>query len=288
MDSAWVRLVSFRKVTTALLSKLSVKSLSTVVWNKNYSVFIDDILWTVGWIFYFIYLFIFFCLRLTRWIAVIGSFKSVRYLKISPSWKITEIPWGRDLKQSALRGVYGYFLELHIVNRVVTLTILTKWTLGSRETARLNLFLLYWTYSLVYRCGILHVSAVSRQKFGTAKWCLVKQIFCRMKVAIRWVVFYCSCLFGGRSSFTLFFAKHEKFSDIFPISRRLENNWAKATSSSGLFICRSNFLAITVDVILPYIANVIGELGIWANGNRVEYSERILSGVMFRSGRTCV
>ena len=167
--------------------------------------------------------------------------------------------------------MYGYFLELHIVNRVVTLTILTKWTLRSRETAPLNLFLLYGTCSVVYRCGILHVSAVSRQKFGTAQWCLVKQIFCRMKVAIRWVVFYCSYLFGGRSSFTLFFAKHEKFSDIFPISKRIENNWAKATSSSGLFICLSNFLAITVDVILPYIANVIGELGIWANGNQTEY-----------------
>ena len=77
-------------------------------------------------ILFYLFILFFFCLRLTRWIAVIGSFKSVRYLKISPSWKITEIPGGRDLKQSALRGVYGYFLELHIANRVVTLTILTK------------------------------------------------------------------------------------------------------------------------------------------------------------------
>ena len=30
------------------------------------------------------------------------------------------------VKQSALPGVYGYFLELHIVNKAVLLTILTK------------------------------------------------------------------------------------------------------------------------------------------------------------------
>ena len=39
------------------------------------------------------------------------------------------------VKQSALPGVYGYFLELHILNKVVLLTILTKWTIESRETA---------------------------------------------------------------------------------------------------------------------------------------------------------
>ena len=39
------------------------------------------------------------------------------------------------VKQSALPGVYGYFLELYILNKVVLLTILTKWTIESRETA---------------------------------------------------------------------------------------------------------------------------------------------------------
>ena len=45
---------------------------------------------------------------------------------------------GMDLRvrpRVKLRGVYGYFLELHIVNKVVLLTILIKWTLESRETA---------------------------------------------------------------------------------------------------------------------------------------------------------
>ena len=39
------------------------------------------------------------------------------------------------LKQSALPGVYGYFLELQILIKVVLLAILTKWTMESRETA---------------------------------------------------------------------------------------------------------------------------------------------------------
>ena len=42
---------------------------------------------------------------------------------------------GQRVKQNALLGVYGYFLELHILNKVVLLTKLTKWTLESRETA---------------------------------------------------------------------------------------------------------------------------------------------------------
>ena len=122
------------------------------------------------------------------------------------------------------------------------------------------------------RCGILHVSAVPRQKFGTAK--LVK--FSQTDILQNESCHPLSCillflLIWGQKFVHCFFAKHEKFSSIFPISKRLENNWAKATSSSGLLICRSSFLAITVDVILPYIAKVIGELGIWANGNQTEY-----------------
>lgn len=122
------------------------------------------------------------------------------------------------------------------------------------------------------RCGILHVSAVPRQKFGTPK--LVK--FSQTDILQNESCHPLSCillflLIWGQKFVHCFFAKHEKFSSIFHISKRLENNWAKATSSSGLLICRSSFLAITVDVILPYIANVIGELGIWANGNQTEY-----------------
>lgn len=140
------------------------------------------------------------------------------------------------------------------------------------RSAPLNLFLLYWTCSLVYRCGILHDSV----SCSSAKIRNCRVMFSQTDILQNESCHPLSCillflLIWGQKFFYFFCAKHEKFSNIFPISKRLENNWAKATSSSGLFICRSNFLAITVDVILPYIANVIGELGIWANGNRAEY-----------------
>ena len=49
------------------------------------------------------------------------------------------------VKQSALPRVYGYFLELHTLIKVVLLTILTKWTIERRETVPFKQIIPFFT-----------------------------------------------------------------------------------------------------------------------------------------------
>ena len=64
------------------------------------------------------------------------------------------------------------------------------------------------------------------------------------RYVIRWAALCCFCFFGGRSSFISSLQIMQNFLTFSPATKRLKNNWAKATSSSRLFVCRSNFPAV--------------------------------------------
>lgn len=85
------------------------------------------------------------------------------------------------------------------------------------RSAPLNLFLLYWTCSLVYRCGILHDSV----SCSSAKIRNCRVMFSQTDILQNESCHPLSCillflLIWGQKFFYFFCAKHEKFSNIFP------------------------------------------------------------------------
>ena len=128
----------------------------------------------------------------------------------------------------------------------------------------------------------------TREKtFGTqGKRCLVKQIFFRMAdyeichplSCTDFVVFLFS-----RQKFVYCKSCNENFPTFSPATKRLENNWTKATSSSRLFVCRSNFLAVYCWSHFTGYCKRYWRIRNLSQSESVKYLEWILSGVMFRS-----
>ena len=76
---------------------------------------------------------------------------------------------------------------------------------------------------------------------------------------------------------------NENFPTFSPATKRLENNWTKATSSSRLFVCRSNFLAVYCWSHFTGYCKRYWRIRNLSQSESVKYLEWILSGVMFRS-----
>lgn len=76
---------------------------------------------------------------------------------------------------------------------------------------------------------------------------------------------------------------NENFPTFSPATKRLENNWAKGTSSSRLFVCRSNFLAVYCWSHFTGYCKRYWRIRNLSQSESVKYLEWILSGVIFRS-----
>ena len=105
------------------------------------------------------------------------------------------------------------------------------------------------------------------------------------RYVIRWAVLIFLFFLFWRKKFVYFlFANHAM--KIFRPFRQLlkgsKTTELKQPHPQDVLFVVPIFWRFTVEVILPDIANVIGESGIWANQNRWNM-EWILSGVMFRS-----
>ena len=79
---------------------------------------------------------------------------------------------------------------------------------------------------------------------------------------------------------------NENFPTFSPATKRLENNWAKATSSSRLFVCRSSFLAVYCWSHFTGCCKRYWRIRNLSQSESVKYLEWILSGVMLRSCRS--
>ena len=153
------------------------------------------------------------------------------------------------------------------------------------------LFLFFFKLTRVFSRGPHPAKAPRRTREKTSgtqdKRCLVKQIFFRIAdiYVIRWAVLILLFFLFWRKKFVYFlFANHAM--KIFRPFRQLlkgsKTTEVKQPHPQDVLFVVSIFWRFTVEVILPDIANVIGESGIWANQNRWNM-EWILSGVMFRS-----
>ena len=152
------------------------------------------------------------------------------------------------------------------------------------------LFLFFFKLTRVFSRGPHPAKAPRRTREKTSgtrdKRCWVKQMFFRM-ADMSFVELYFILLFFlfWRKKFVYFlFANHAM--KIFRPFRQLlkgsKTTEVKQPHPQDVLFVVSIFWRFTVEVILPNIANVIGESGIWANQNRWNM-EWILSGVMFRS-----
>ena len=106
------------------------------------------------------------------------------------------------------------------------------------------------------------------------------------RYVIRWAALCCFCFFGGRSSFISSLQIMQNFLTFSPATKRLKNNWAKATSSSRLFVCRSNFPAVYCWSHFTGYCKRYWRIRNLRQSESVKYLEWILSDVMFRSCRT--
>ena len=153
------------------------------------------------------------------------------------------------------------------------------------------LFLFFIKLTCVFSRGRHSAKAPRRTRekaSGTqGKRCLVKQIFFRMadmsSVELYFAVF--AFLEAEVRLFPLW--KSWKIFRHFPQpTKRLENNWAKETSSSRLFVCHSNFLAVYCWRHFTGYCKLYWRIRNLSQSESVKYLEWILSGVMFRSCRT--
>ena len=144
------------------------------------------------------------------------------------------------------------------------------------------LFLFFFKLTRVFSRGPHPAKAPRRTREKTSgtrdKRCLVKQMFFRMadmsSVELYW--------FEVRL-FPLCKSCNENFPTFSPATKRLENNWAKATSSSRRFVCRSNFLAVYCWSHFTGYCKRYWRIRNLSQSESVKYLEWILSGVMFRS-----
>lgn len=92
-----------------------------------------------------------------------------------------------------------------------------------------------------------------------------------MKVAIRWVVFYCSCLFGGRSSFTSSSQNMKNFPTFSPSLKGSKTTEPKQPHPQGFSFAVLIFWRLLLTSFYPILQTLLENIGIWANGNQAEY-----------------